>query len=330
MSTSSAMPEATYRDAIKEALRTAMHHDESVLLMGEDIGAAGGVFKVTEGLQDEFGMVRVNDTPISENAFVGAAIGLALAGYRPVVEMMFAEFASVAYEQIVLEAANYLYLTAGQMNVPIVVRIVGGAGGRFGAQHSQTTESWYLSSPGLKVVTLGTVQSAYGLLLAAISDPGPVIVIEHKFLYTTKGDLDTAARPMSLGKAQLLRAGSGVTLVASLAMIPRALQAADLLATEGTEVEVIDLVSLAPIDVETLQASVAKTRRLVTVEEQPLAGGWGSQVVAELACTRTELFEAAPVRIGLPHAPVPFSPKLEDAALPSPEQIAEACRSTLS
>jgi len=321
-----ASAEITYREAIRLGLRDAMRADPAVVLLGEDIGVAGGPFKVTEGLVSEFGADRVMDTPISETGFVGAAIGLALAGYRPVAELMFADFAAVAWDQIVNQAAKYRYLSAGQMSLPMVIRCGGGAGARFAAQHSQTTESWYLSVPGLKVVVPATPQDAYDLLRAAVEDPDPVVYIEHKALYASTGPCDVCRRTATIGAADIVRPGRDVTVVATLAMVPRTLAAATSLASTGIEVEVIDLRSLAPLDLAAVVGSVRRTGRLVTVEEQPVSGGWGGNLAAAVASEAFDALDAPPMRLGLPEAPMPFSPILEDAAVPSPERIAEAIR----
>jgi len=316
----------TYREAINRALRDAMQADENVILLGEDIGAAGGTFKLTEGLQEVFGPDRVMDTPISETGFVGASIGLALAGFRPVAEMMFSDFAAVAFDQIVNEAPKYLFMSAGQMNVPLVIRCTGGGGLRFGAQHSATTESWYLTIPGLKVVAAATPQDAYGLMLSAIADPNPVVYLEHKKLMGSTGPLDPAEGPVPLGKARVLRSGEDVTLVATLAMVPVALEAAERLAGEGVEAEVIDLRSLLPFDGETVVESVRRTGRLITIEEQPVYGGWGSSVAAEVVDKAFDYLDYPPLRLGTPAAPIAFSPVLEDAAIPSVERVMAAVR----
>jgi pyruvate dehydrogenase E1 component beta subunit len=321
---------ATYREAIRLAMRDSLRADENVVLLGEDIGAAGGVFKVTDGLFAEFGSSRVMDTPISETGFVGAAIGLALAGFRPVVELMFADFAAVAWDQLANQAAKYLFLSAGQMRVPMVVRCAGGGGGRFGAQHSQTTESWYLGIPGLKAVVPSNPQDAYGLLVSAIADDGPVIFLEHRALYTREGAFDPHGTGVPLGTAAIARPGRDVTIVASLAMVPRALSAAQVLAADDIDAEVVDLRSLVPLDMDTVVASVRRTTRLVTVEEQPLRGGWSSDVVAEVVTRAFDSLDAPPVRVGLPDAPLAFSPTLEDAAIPSEGRIAEAVRRVMA
>jgi pyruvate dehydrogenase E1 component beta subunit len=321
---------ATYREAIRLAMRDSLRADENVVLLGEDIGAAGGVFKVTDGLFAEFGSSRVMDTPISETGFVGAAIGLALAGFRPVVELMFADFAAVAWDQLANQAAKYLFLSAGQMRVPMVIRCAGGGGGRFGAQHSQTTESWYLGIPGLKAVVPSNPQDAYGLLVSAIADDGPVIFLEHRALYTREGAFDPHGTGVPLGTAAIARPGRDVTIVASLAMVPRALSAAQVLAADDIDAEVVDLRSLVPLDMDTVVASVRRTTRLVTVEEQPLRGGWSSDVVAEVVTRAFDSLDAPPVRVGLPDAPLAFSPTLEDAAIPSEGRIAEAVRRVMA
>jgi pyruvate dehydrogenase E1 component beta subunit len=321
---------ATYREAIRLAMRDSLRADENVVLLGEDIGAAGGVFKVTDGLFAEFGPSRVMDTPISETGFVGAAIGLALAGFRPVVELMFADFAAVAWDQLANQAAKYLFLSAGQMHVPMVIRCAGGGGGRFGAQHSQTTESWYLGIPGLKAVIPSNPQDAYGLLLSAVADDGPVVYLEHRGLYPREGSFDPQGAPVPLGTAAIARMGRDVTIVASLAMVPKALSAAQTLSADGIDAEVIDLRSLVPLDVDTILKSVRRTTRLVTVEEEPLRGSWSSDVVAEVATVVFDSLDAPPVRVGLPEAPLAFSPTLEDAAIPSESRIVEAVRQVMA
>jgi pyruvate dehydrogenase E1 component beta subunit len=316
----------TYREAINRALRDAMQADENVILLGEDIGTAGGSFKITEGLRDEFGPDRVMDTPISETGFVGASIGMALVGFRPVAEMMFSDFAAVAFDQIVNEAPKYLFMSAGQMNVPLVIRCTGGGGLRFGSQHSSTTESWYLTIPGLKVVAASTPQDAYGLMLSAIADPNPVMYLEHKKLLGSSGPLDTSEGPVPLGKARVLRSGDDITLVATLAMVPVALEAAERLASEGVEAEVIDLRSLLPFDADTVVESVRRTGRLITIEEQPVYGGWGSSVAAEVVDQAFDYLDHPPLRLGTPAAPIAFSSVLEDAAIPSVERVVESVR----
>ena len=320
----------TYREAINRALRDAMREDENVVLLGEDIAVAGGSFKITEGLLETFGPERVMDTPISETGFVGASIGMALVGFRPVTEMMFSDFAAVAYDQIVNQAPKYFFMSAGQMNVPMVLRCTGGGGLRFGAQHSATTESWYLTVPGLKVVAASTPQDAYGLMISAIADPNPVVYLEHKKLLGSVGPLDTSEGAVPLGKARTLRSGGDVTLVASLAMVPVSLEAADQLSLEGIEAEVIDMRSLLPFDADTIVESVKRTGRLITIEEQTTYGGWGSSVAAEVVERAFDYLDHPPIRLGTPSAPIAYSPPLEDAAIPSAKRTIEAVRTVMS
>ena len=317
----------TYREAIRQALAEEMRRDPRVLLLGEDIGEAGGVFKVTEGLYGEFGPQRVIDTPIAENGFVGAAFGMAITGLRPVVEIMFADFLGVCMDPIVNSIAKHYYMSGGQSSVPLVIRVAGGGGIRFGAQHSQTGESWLRVFPGLKIVAPSNPADAYLLLRAAIRDDNPVIFIEHKFMYAMKGPVPVGQEPEPLGRSAVVRPGRDVTIVASLLMVDRSLKAAEVLAREdGIEAEVVDLRMLRPMDVDTIVASVARTGRLLTVEEQPVVGGWGGDVVAFAAERAFRHLKAAPQRLGLPDAPLPFSPVLEDAAIPSVERIVQAVR----
>jgi pyruvate dehydrogenase E1 component beta subunit len=261
------------------------------------------------------------DTPISETGFIGASIGMALAGFKPVAELMFSDFAAVAFDQIAIEAAKYSYMSAGQMRVPMVIRSTGGGGLRFGSQHSATTESWYLTIAGLKVVAAATPQAAYGLMLGAIADLNPVVYLEHKKLFSSTGPLDTSQGPIPIGKANIVRNGKDATVVASLAMVNVALEAAEWLAGQGIEAEIIDVRSLLPLDIETILESVKRTSRLITVEEQPVYGGWGSSVAAEVTERAFDYLDHPPRRIGTPAAPMSFSPVLEDAAIPSAEQV---------
>ena len=321
-------PRLTYRDAIRDAIADAMRADDRVVVFGEDIAAPGGAFKTTSGLLDEFGHARVWDTPISETAIVGSAIGLALGGFRPIADLMFADFAAVAYDQIINQAAKFRYLSGGKAAVPLVIRATGGGGLGFGAQHSQTTESWYLGHPGLKVVVPATPQDGYSLMRAAIDDPGPVVFLEHKSLYNTRGEVDLDAR-VAIGAAHVERAGTDVTVVASLAMLGRALEAAEHLADEGIDAEVINLRSLAPMDIDSIAASAERTGRLVTVEEQPRSGGWGAQALAGVVEHSVTALKARPVRVGLPEAPLPFSPALEKLAIPDAAAIADAVRTVV-
>jgi pyruvate dehydrogenase E1 component beta subunit len=315
----------TYRDAIRDALADSMREDDRIVVFGEDIAAPGGAFKTAAGLLDEFGENRVWDTPISETAIVGSAIGLALGGYRPVADLMFADFVAVAFDQLVNQAAKFCFVSGGKAAVPMVVRCTGGGGFGFGAQHSQTTESWFLGQPGLKAVVPATPQDGYSLMRAAIRDPGPVMFIEHKGLYGSRGPVDRGLE-MEIGRCGVERQGSDVTVVASLAMVGRAMEAAARLESDGIDVEVVDLRSVAPLDVDGIAASVAKTGRIVTVEEQPLSGGWGAQILAGLCERLDRSLSGRVARLGLPEAPLAFSPILEREAIPSVERIADAVK----
>lgn len=319
--------ELTYRQAISLAIAEEMRRDPSVLVMGEDIGACGGPLKTTEGLYDEFGPTRVRDTPISENAFVGAALGLAVTGYRPVVEIMFADFLGVCYDQIVNSIAKHRFMAGGRMDVPLVIRAIGGGGLRFGAQHSQTGETWFLPAPGLKIITASSPNEVYGQLKAAIRDPDPVLLIEHKALLGAKGPVFVGEdNLLPLKGTNLVHEGNKATIVASLAMVPRALAAAEALAAEGVDVDVFDIRSLRPLETGDIVESVKRTGRLLTVEEVSLLGGWGAEVVARTTSEAFEYLDAPPARLGLPDHPLPYSPALEDAAIPDVDCITAVVR----
>jgi pyruvate dehydrogenase E1 component beta subunit len=318
----------TYREAINAALDDAMAQDGSVLLMGEDVGSDGGVFKTNHGLIEKYGPERVRTTPICENGFVGVALGMSLVGLRPVVEIMFADFMPTAGDAIVNQLPKYRFMSGGQTSVPVTLRAIGGATGRFGTQHSATGESWYMQLPGLRVVTASSPGSAYSLLRTAIADPNPVLFFEHKGLYGRKGAVqrDTFAE---LGKAAVLREGSDVTIVATLLMVERSLAAAETLAAEGIEAEVIDLRWLRPLDLPTVRASVDKTGRLVVVEEQVHAAGWGATVISELTIGGTR-WASPPRRLSLPDdLPIAYTPVLEDLVVPSADAIAAAARASV-
>ena len=271
------MAELTYRGAIAAGIAQEMERDPAVVMLGEDIGAAGGVFKLTEGLLDQFGPERIRDTPISEQAIVGAAMGAAMTGLRPIAELMFSDFFAVSWDMVANQIAKTRYMTDGQVTLPLVLRTANGAGLRFGAQHSQSIENWAMAIPGLKVVAPANPADMKGLMAAAIRDDDPVIVCEHKALFAEKGDVPEGEHVVPLGQAAVLREGSDVTLVALAAMVPRALAAAERLATDhGVDAEVIDLRSLIPLDAQAILRSVAKTSRLFTIEENPRVGGWGA------------------------------------------------------
>ena len=316
------MAELTYRAAIAAGIAQEMDRDPTVVLIGEDVGAAGGVFKLTEGLFDRFGPDRVRDTPISEQAIVGAAMGAAMTGLRPVAELMFSDFFAVTWDMVVNQIAKARYMTDGQMSLPLVLRTANGAGLRFGAQHSQSIENWVMAIPGLKVVAPSNPGDMKGMLAAAIRDPDPVIVCEHKALFAEKGEVPDGEHVVPLGQATVVRVGADVTIVALAAMVPRALAAADRLDAEhGIDAEVIDLRTLIPLDAQAILRSVAKTSRLFTVEENPRVGGWGAEVVSLVADEGFYSLDAPMVRITTPHIPLPSAAALEDLAVPSVERI---------
>jgi pyruvate dehydrogenase E1 component beta subunit len=280
------------------------------------------VFKLTEGLFDRFGPDRVRDTPISEQAIVGAAMGAAMTGLRPVAELMFSDFFAVTWDMVVNQIAKARYMTDGQMSLPLVLRTANGAGLRFGAQHSQSIENWAMAIPGLKVVAPSNPADMKGMLAAAIRDPDPVIVCEHKALFAEKGEVPDGEHVVPLGQATVVREGADVTIVALAAMVPRALAAAERLDAEhGIDAEVIDLRTLIPLDAQAILRSVAKTSRLFTVEENPRVGGWGAEIVSLVADEGFYSLDAPMVRITTPHIPLPSASALEDLAVPSTERI---------
>jgi len=315
-----------FRTAIRDALDEELAHDERVILFGEDIAVAGGVFATTPGLYDKYGPERVFDTPISELALAGAAFGSAVTGLRPVVEIMFGDFLTLAMDSLVNQSTKYWFLTQEQVSVPLVMRSVVGAGGRFGAIHSQMPVSWFMGVPGLKIVAASTPADAKALLKAAIRDDNPVLFFEHKRLYTLEGQVNGDVG--RLGEAKVVRQGTDVTLVAAMKSVHDGLQAAEALEQDRISVEVIDLRTLRPFDAETVLASVRKTNRIVVVEEGPLTGGWAGEVLA--AVTEQALGHLDDAwRLATPNTPIPYSPPLEDAFLPGPERIAEEIRRRL-
>jgi pyruvate/2-oxoglutarate/acetoin dehydrogenase E1 component len=320
--------ELTYRQAISAALDDEMSADTAVVLLGEDVGAAGGVFKTNEGLYEKYGPERVINTPISENGFVGVALGMAVSGLRPVVEIMFSDFLPSAGDAIVNELPKFRFMSGGQTSVPVTVRSIAGGTGRFGTQHSATGESWYIGLPGLRVVTAGSPGAAYELLRAAIRHDNPVIFFEHKGLYGRKGAVRRGT-VATFGRADVVRAGSDVTIVATLLMVERSLAAASALAEEGIDAEVIDLRWLRPLDLDTVRESVGRTERLVVAEEQVHAGGWGATLISRLVGDGIS-FASPPRAVSLPDdVLIPYSPTLEDAVIPTPERIADAARAGL-
>jgi pyruvate dehydrogenase E1 component beta subunit len=328
------MPEGarrlTYRDAVNQALADEMDADGKVVLLGEDIGGSGGPFKTSAGLLERFGDRRVLDTPISETGIIGTGIGLAINGYRPVVEIMFADFLAVALDQVINQAAKYHFLSDGQVSVPLTIRAIGGAGGRFGAQHSATAESWMLTVPGLQIVSASGPLEAYGLLRGAIRSNNPVVFFEHKVLYGEAVEVDGQAMQMlPIDRCRRVRGGRDLTIVASLRMVRAAQEAALALEAEGVSAAVIDMCCLAPFETETIIDSVKRTGRLLTVEEQTVIGGWGGEVVATVAGLGLHL-HAPPRRMGLPQAPLSASAVLEDLAIPTSAAIAAVGRGLCS
>lgn len=314
----------SYREAVAAGIAQEMRRDEAVVFLGEDIAAAGGVFKTTEGLLDEFGPMRVRDTPISEQAIVGATMGAAMTGLRPIAEIMFSDFFAVCWDIVANQIAKTRFMSDGQCSFPLVIRCANGGGARFGAQHSQSVENWAMAVPGLKVVAPSNAADIKGLLAAAVRDPDPVLFFEQKSLYGNKSDVPDGEHVVPMGKAAVVRDGSDVTIVALAAMVPRALKAADTLQNDhGISAEVVDVRSLVPLDTTTIFDSVSKTARLVTVEENPRLCGWGAEVSSLVA---EELFydlDGPIVRVTTPHIPLPSADALEDAVMPSPARIVD-------
>ena len=324
------MAELTYRAAGAAGIAQEMERDESVVLIGEDIGAAGGVFKLSEGLFDRFGPERVRDTPISEQAIVGAVMGAAMTGLRPIGELMFSDFFAVTWDMVINQIAKTRYMTDGQVSLPLVLRTANGGGLRFGAQHSQSIENWAMAIPGLKVVAPSNPADMFGLKAAAIRDPDPVIMCEHKALFAVKGEVPDGEHVVPLGKAAVVRAGADCTIVALAAMVPKAVEAAERLASEfGIDAEVIDLRTLIPLDAQAILASVTRTSRLFTVEENPRVLGWGAEIVSIVADEAFYSLDAPIVRITSPHIPLPSAAVLEDATIPSVDRIVATIRRRL-
>jgi pyruvate dehydrogenase E1 component beta subunit len=325
------MREITYAEAIREALRQEMRRDERVFLLGEDIGIYGGAFGVTYGLLEEFGEERVRDTPISEQTIAGAATGAALTGMRPVAEIMFMDFVALAMEQLANQAAKIHFMFGGKAKVPMVLRTTAGSGTGAAEQHSQSLEAWFVHVPGLKVVMPSIPYDAKGLLLSAIRDDNPVIFVEHKLLYSTKGPVPEEEYTVPLGVADVKRQGSDVTVVATSIMVQRALAAAEKLSQDGIEVEVVDPRTLKPLDTETITRSVEKTGRALIVHEAPKTGGFGAEVSACITDGETFFYLEAPVkRLAGMDVPIPYNRNLERGVVPQVEDIIEAVREIVS
>ena len=316
----------TYREAVRAALREALQQDERTFLMGEDVGYYGGYFAVSKGFLQEFGPERIRDTPISESACVGAGIGAALAGMRPIVEITTANFSLLALDQIVNNAANYYYMSGGQFNVPLVVRMGTGGARQMAAQHSHSLEGWYAHVPGLKILAPATVADARGMLGAALRDPNPVLIFEHATLYNMEGDLADAPEPAHIAKARIAREGRDVTIVTYGAMLWKALEAADAVAKDGIEVEVVDLRTLRPLDDSTIFASVTKTRRALIVDEGWRSGSISAEIAARIAESVFYELDAPIERICSAEVPMPYAKQLEQAALPQTPAIAGKLR----
>jgi pyruvate dehydrogenase E1 component beta subunit len=321
------MAELTYRDAVAAGIAQEMARDERVVFLGEDVAAAGGVFKATVGLLEQFGPKRVRDCPISEQAILGAAMGAAMTGLRPIAEIMFSDFLAVCWDIVANEIAKTRYMTNGQIALPLVIRTANGSGSRFGAQHSQAVENWAMAVPGLKVVAPAFPADVKGLLAAAVRDPDPVLFFEQKSLYPMKGEVPDGEHVDELGKARVLRDGGDCTIVALASMVHRSLAAAEILEREhGIACTVVDLRSLVPLDTQTILKEVEKTGRLVTVEENPRLCGWGAEIASIVADECFWSLDGPIVRITTPHIPLPAADRLEDATVPSVERIVSEIR----
>jgi acetoin:2,6-dichlorophenolindophenol oxidoreductase subunit beta len=323
------MPELTYREAVRDALGTVLRQDEDVFIMGEDIAEMGGSMAVTQGLLEEFGPERVRNTPISEMAIVGAGIGAAMAGMRPVVEIMYEDFLTLSLEQIVNQAAKHRYMSGGQLTVPLTIRTQGGAGWSPGAQHAQQLEAWLVHIPGLKVAYASTPEDVRGLLWTAIYDDNPVVFFEHRLLYPVKGEVPEELQPIPLGKARTIREGTDVTVIAIGPLVHRALDAAKQAEEDGISVEVIDPRTLQPLDEDALVASVKKTNRAIVAHEAVTRMGFGAEVAAVLQYKAFDYLDAPIERVGAKFAPLPFAPVMEQFIVPHAEDVLAAIKRTV-
>jgi pyruvate/2-oxoglutarate/acetoin dehydrogenase E1 component len=313
--------ELSYREAVARGIAQEMRRDPGLVMLGEDIAAAGGVFKTTVGLLDEFGPDRVRDTPISEQAILGAAMGASMTGVPVIAEIMFSDFFAVCFDMIANEIAKSRYMTNGQVSFPLVIRTANGGGARFGAQHSQSVENWCMMIPGLKVVAPSTPTDVVGLMAASVRDPDPVVFFEHKALMADKAIVPDGEIVDELGRARVVREGTDATVAALALMVPRAVEAAERLAQEGISLEVIDVRSLVPLDTKTLLESVSKTGRFFTVEENPRLCGWGAEVVSIVDEEAFWNLDGPSIRITTPHIPLPAAASMEDLAIPSTDRI---------
>jgi acetoin:2,6-dichlorophenolindophenol oxidoreductase subunit beta len=324
------MPEVTYREAVRDALSRALREDDGVFLMGEDIAEMGGSMAVTQGLLEEFGAKRIRNTPISEMAIVGTAIGAAMQGMRPIVEIMYEDFLTLSMEQLVNQAAKHRTMSGGQLKVPLTIRTQGGAGWSPGAQHAQQLEAWFVHVPGLKVVFASTPEDVRGLLWTAIHDDNPVVFFEHRTLYPVKGEVPDELEPIPLGKARIHREGTDVTVIATGRLVHEALQAAEEAEKDGISVEVVDPRTLLPLDEEAIVASVRKTTRCVTAHEAVTRGGFGAELTAVIQHGAFDWLDAPIERVGAKFAPLAFAPVLEKASVPHAEDVLAAIRRTVA
>jgi pyruvate/2-oxoglutarate/acetoin dehydrogenase E1 component len=319
----------TYREAVREAIRDALQRDPRVFLMGEDVGRYGGAYAVSKGLLAEFGPERIRDTPLSESTFVGAGIGAALGGARPIVEVMTVNFSLLALDQIVNNAATIRHMSGGQFSVPLVIRMATGAGRQLAAQHAHSLEGWYAHVPGLRIVTPATLEDARGMLWTALEDPDPVLIFEHQTLYNMEGELAVDAGPVDIDRAAIRRLGPDVTLITYGGTLFKTLTAADTLATQGIDAEVIDLRTLRPLDMNTVLASVHKTRRVVVVDEGWRSGSLSAEILARIVESAFYDLDAPVSRVCSAEVPMPYPKHLEDAAVPQPSAIVEAVRALM-
>jgi len=319
----------TYREAVKLAIRKAMSEDERVFLMGEDVGHYGGCFAVSMGLLDEYGDKRIIDTPLSESAFTGAGVGAAMNGMRPIVEIMTVNFSLLALDQIMNNAATLLHMSGGQFNVPLVIRMATGGGKQLGAQHSHSLEGWYAHIPGLKVLTPATVQDAYDMLGLALSDPDPVLIFENSILYNSKGILDTKATPLAIGKALVQKEGKNLTILTYGINLFKSLEAAEILAKNGVDVEVIDLRSLRPLDDETIMKSIKKTHRVLIVDDGWRSGSISAEIMARINEQAFYELDALMARVCTVEVPLPYAKHLEDAAIVQVDKIVDMAKKVM-
>jgi acetoin:2,6-dichlorophenolindophenol oxidoreductase subunit beta len=321
--------ELSYREAVRDAMSTAMRRDEDVFIMGEDIAEMGGSMGVTQGMLEEFGPERVRNTPISEMAIVGAGIGAAIAGMRPIVEIMYQDFTTLAMEQIVSQAAKHRYMSGGQIKVPLTIRTQGGAGWSPGAQHAQQLEAWFVHVPGLKVVFPSTPEDVRGLLWSSIYEDNPIVFFEHRTLYGIKGEVPDEIEPIEIGKARIHREGEDVTVVATGRLVHESLKAAEQAAEEGISVEVFDPRTLQPLDEDALIASVKKTNRAVVAHEAVTRMGWGAEVAAVVQEKAFDYFDAPIARVGAKFTPIPFAPVMEEWVVPHAKDVLAAIKKTV-